>query len=425
MWPRAGRALTTAVVCAGTALAAFGWFHMHRASVPSAIEALVADIEAGHRSTPVLGARLPDGRVPVTFFARSIDGRAPRIVSDITGWGEHIDGTFDFTVGRMSRVGRTPWFSLGTAVDDGARIEYLVSYAPNTYQPDTHNPRHAPGEAFGGAPASEFVTPGYQVPAEFAGEAPPLAGSTSTHTLHSRHLATACEVVVYTPPGYPSRKDYPVTVLLDLRAGPITRVLDWRITHGLLPPQVVVLVGPESGGTPFFSVPLQQFLGDELLPWLLSRYTIAREAERRAVVALSFGAKDALAAGLSCGGTHTRPFLFPDWAEDAGAQPSGTADCTTRVFGRVGLLIPGRRIRREDVASIPPVGRLPLRVAILAGRYDHANAPTARTVREALAAGGYEVGYIEVPEGHSATTWIHHLGALLTELWRPAEPSRS
>jgi enterochelin esterase-like enzyme len=58
-----------------------------------------------------------------------------------------------------------------------------------------------------------------------------------------------------------------------------------------------------------------------------------------------------------------------------------------------------------------------LQVAILAGRYDQANLPTARAVRQALADAGHVVEYTEVPEGHSAVTWRNHLRAVLVPLF--------
>ena len=56
-------------------------------------------------------------------------------------------------------------------------------------------------------------------------------------------------------------------------------------------------------------------------------------------------------------------------------------------------------------------------MAILAGRYDHANLPTARGLRQALADAGHVVNYTEVPEGHSAVTWRNHLREVLVSLF--------
>ena len=74
------------------------------------LQAAIAEIEAGRRTTPLIGEPASNGEVEVTFLAKREGGQAPRIVSDVTGWGEHIDGTFDFTAGTMARVGATDWY---------------------------------------------------------------------------------------------------------------------------------------------------------------------------------------------------------------------------------------------------------------------------------------------------------------------------
>ncbi len=109
----------------------------------------------------------------------------------------------------------------------------------------------------------------------------------------------------------------------------------------------------------------------------------------RAILAISYGAKDALEIAL----------------RNPGA------------FRRLGLLMPGRRIDRTDIAAIAGHRDAHLRVAILAGRYDHANLPTARGLRQALADAGHLVDYTEVPEGHSASTWRNHLRGVLVSLF--------
>jgi hypothetical protein len=128
---------------------------------------------------------------------------------------------------------------------------------------------------------------------------------------------------------------------------------------------------------------------------MASRYGVSRSAGKRAIIGTSFGAKDALDAAFSSGGA----------AEG---------------LGRLGLLIPGRRIGRADIDAIAERRNHHLRVAIVAGQYDRANVATARNVRQALADAGHTVDYAEVPEGHSAVTWTNHLGGLLVSLFGPA-----
>jgi enterochelin esterase-like enzyme len=200
-------------------------------------------------------------------------------------------------------------------------------------------------------------------------------------------------VIVYAPSGRPDGGDDPVAVFLDPRAGQVSRVLDWLIAHRAIVPLVAVFVeaSPPGAERPDGAA-LRTFLNEELPPWLAARYAVTRSAGKRAVIAISYGAKDALDAAL--------------------ASVDG--------FGRVGLLIPGRRISRSDIQAITGRGDHPLRVAILAGQYDQANVATARSVRDALVAAGHQVDYTEVPEGHSPRTWLNHLRTVLVSLFAPA-----
>ena len=342
-------------------------------------------LNSGRRTTPLVGEPAAGGDVTVTFLAKSAGGLVPRVVSDVTGWGEHIDGTFDFTAGTMTRVGKSDWYSLQTTVAPRARIEYQIAYGRTDYRLDPHNPRRSAGPAFGGAAASEFVTPGYVPPQEFEGSRSSPPGAVTEGALEG-----PCKVMVYRPPGYSSTGDYPVAVFLDLRTDPMSRVLDWLIARRDIPPIVAAFVGPRSyGHESCLGAPMAEFVTGRLLAWLRSRHGVAGSADSHAIIAISYSAKDALEIAL----------------RNPGA------------FRRLGLLIPGRRINRADITTIPGHRAARLRVAILAGQYDHANRPTARGLRQALTDAGHLVNYTEVPEGHSASTWRNHLRGVLVNLF--------
>jgi enterochelin esterase-like enzyme len=349
------------------------------------LQAAIAEIEAGRRTTPLLGEPASNGEVPVTFLAKRESGQAPRIVSDVTGWGEHADGTFDFTAGTMARVGNADWYSLRTAVAPGARIEYRIAYGMTDYRFDPHNPRRSVGPDVGGAPASEFVAPGWVPPQEFQDPRPLPAG-----TVSETALAGPCKVIVYAPAGTAAAGNYPVAVFLDLRAGPMSRVLDWLIARHDIPPVVAAFVGPKSYGNESCSGAAEaEFVAGPLLAWLRIRHGVALSADIHAILAISYGAKDALEIAL----------------RNPGA------------FRRLGLLIPGRRITLDDIRAVGAGSDGGLRVAILAGLYDDANLPTARGLCQALDAAGHVVNYTEVPEGHSAVTWRYHLRDVLITLF--------
>ncbi len=51
----------------------------------TALDAAIAKIEAGRRTTPLIDAGAAGGDATVTFLAKRAGGAAPRVVSDVTG----------------------------------------------------------------------------------------------------------------------------------------------------------------------------------------------------------------------------------------------------------------------------------------------------------------------------------------------------
>lgn len=362
------------------------------AAAVTSLRAAIADVEAGRTTTPLVSATAA-GDFTVTFLAKASGGEAPRIVSDVTGWGERTgDNTFDFTIGRMAPVGRTGWYSLAARVAPAARVEYLIAYGRTVYRPDPHNPRRS---ALGSI-HSEVVTPGYVAPRDRSTVPVTDGGRVDEASVPSAALGDSRRVLIYTPPGYRTGRAYPLVVFHDLyaevRECELPARLDTLIAGGEVDPFVGVFADSarrDDGGD---AGAIRTFLGGELPAWIASRYAVRAAADERTIVGVSFGAKDALDAAV-----------------------------TTGAFGRVGLLIPGRRLQSADIASLAAAARgRPLRLAVLAGRYDRANVDTARSVRRSFAAAGQAVAYSEVPEGHNRATWCNHLGTVLAALFAPA-----
>lgn len=231
--------------------------------------------------------------------------------------------------------------------------------------------------------------PGYVPPEEFEDPAPSPCGLVTEGAVESQALGGSRRVSVYTPAGYRGDAGHPVLVLMDMRTRQVSRVLDRLIAHRSIEPVVAVFAEPQPRGGDYPEPSaLRTFIADEVLAWLASKYGVAGPAGKRAIVGISYRAKDAL---------------------DIAAR-SGAYDC-------LGLLIPGRRLGPADIQGLARLRERRLRVAILAGRYDQANVPTARHLRRALTDAGHEVDYTEVPEGHSATTWTSHLRTVLVSLF--------
>ncbi|MCU0305861.1 MAG: alpha/beta hydrolase-fold protein [Thermoanaerobaculales bacterium] len=366
------------------------------------IEAAIAEIEAGRGATPLIAQPSPGSDAEVTFLVTSSDGRVPRIVSDVTGWGESPDdSSFDLTIGTMTRVGSSDWYRLDARVAPRSRIEYLVVYGETDYQADPNNPRRAWSR--GGDDISELVTPDYLPPKELS-EAPVGPGGTTVEgMIDSRALGAPRRVLAHLPLGYRDDGAYPVAVFHGgwgvARDGQAPRVIDWLIAHGEIEPIVGLFLESnlEGDGDNHEGAPMRTFLTDEARGWLASRYAASADGDDWAVIGISYGAKDAL---------------------DAAVSPS-------RAYGRLGLLIPGRRLSPGDLEVFTQQRGNPLRVAILAGRYDQANLATAQQARQALTGASHEVDYIEVPEGHNPTTWRDHLRDVLVSLFGTSRRCRA
>jgi enterochelin esterase-like enzyme len=370
------------------------FFQLERPSdADRALDAAIAEIEAGRKTTPLIEQPAPGSEAVITFLVESTDGRVPRIVSDVTGWGESPDdSSFDLTIGTMTRVGSTDWYRLETEVAPRARVEYLVVYGETDYRIDPNNPRRAWSR--GRHDLSEFVTPDYLPPPELNDSPVTPGGRTVEETIDSRALGAPRRVLVYLPPGYRDDGAYPVAVFHAggvARDGQGPRILDWLIAHRQIEPIVALFLDSYLYGDDdnHEGPPLRAFLTEEAPAWLAERYSVTARTQEWAVLAISYGAQDAL---------------------DAAVAP-------TEAYGRLGLLIPGRRLTAADLEALVQQPRRRLRVAILAGRYDHANLATARNAQQALADAGHQVEFIEVPEGHNPTTWRNHLRDVLVSLF--------
>lgn len=354
----------------------------------------ISEIEEGRGTTPLIEQPSQGVDSSVTFLVRAPDGPAPRIVSDVTGWGESPDDShFDLTIGTMTRIRATDWYRLETRVAPRARIEYLVVHGPTDYRTDPNNPRRAWSRS--GLAVSEFVAPDYSPPPELSDPPATPAGSTVVGTIDSPALGQPRNVIVYLPPGYRDDGAYPVAVFhSDLgvaREGQAPRVLDWLIARRKIQPIVGMFLESYLPGDAdnHEGEPMRTFLTEEAPAWLASRFGVSARPDEWAVLAKSYGAKDALDAAV--------------------ASP--------RAYGRLGLLIPGRRLKPADLETYAASNGPRIRVVILAGRYDAANLATARRTRRALSGAGHSVTYIEVPEGHNAATWRNHLGDVLVGLF--------
>lgn len=136
-------------------------------------------------------------------------------------------------------------------------------------------------------------------------------------TYESKTLGTRRRMNVYTPPGYPTDKKYPVLYLLHGIGGDEAEwarfaspevLLDNLIAEGKAVPMIIVMpngraqkddraVGDVFAHAPAFAV-FERELLDDVIPTIEARYSVVKNREQRALAGLSMGGGQALNFGL-------------------------------------------------------------------------------------------------------------------------------
>jgi enterochelin esterase family protein len=321
----------------------------------------------------------------------------------------------------MTRVADTDVWFLTKKMPAGARFAYgfmvngpLVFEGPLFFQlqaasrqADPLNPRMA--DCADGATRYECLSL-----AELPGAAPQPwivpsdrlpRGRIASVTFKSERLKNQRTLSIYTPPGYASDgAGNDLVVLFDepmyLRDIPTATILDNLIAAGRIPPAVAVLVGnvnreAELSPNPAFA----EFIGNELVPWVRSNYSVTRDPARVVIGGSSHGGlaaayvamrhPDTFGNVLSLSGSfHWAPGFVPG---DPANAPLERSWLTTEF------------VRRS---------RMNIRFWLAAGAFESDTTgsggiglETSRHLRDVLLAKGYDVGYAQFPGGHDPLSW--------------------
>jgi enterochelin esterase-like enzyme len=330
----------------------------------------------------------------VAFLYR---GRARSVswVGDFTQWqnGPALEG---------SRAGKSDiWVAYETFPVD-ARLEYRVVVDGKEGVLDPVNPLQQWG---GFGPNSVVAMPDYVFPQEVIprdGVAPGTLGPPVA--IASTNLGYSIHYQVYTPVGYEALADLPTIYVTDAheytdtRMGSMPAVLDNLIADGRIEPILAVFVDPrdpETGrnrreseflGNPAYAA----FLAQELVPAIDSAYETQPTPDHRALLGVSYGG--VFAAYCS--------WAYPD------------------MFHLVAMQSPAFVSEETIYERYQSADRLPLRVFLSTGYpWDF----DARTMKGILEEKGYELMYVEVPEGHSWGQWRSQLDDLLIYLFSPID----
>lgn len=241
-------------------------------------------------------------------------------------------------------------------------------------------------------------------------------GTLEHHMFTSELLKNERRITVYTPPGYRAN-DAPaaLAVIFDatsyLTLVPTPVILDNLIAAGRIPPTVAVLISNPSQAVRSQELPpnpqFADFLSEELIPWVRSRYHVTTNPQLTVVGGSSFGGIAAMYAGLR------HPEVFGNvlcqsgsfwWAPDfTFGDPSNETNW----------------LAKEYVKS----PKLPLRFWMDAGIFEvdatgsgGSILETSRHIRDVLLAKGYDVNYRQYASGHDYLNWRGTLGEGLIAL---------
>lgn len=144
-------------------------------------------------------------------------------------------------------------------------------------------------------------------------------GKIDTISYKSKTVGVSRRALIYTPPGYSSKKKYPVLYLLHgiggdekewLNGASPQIILDNLYSEGKLEPMIVVMPNGRAMkddraiGNVFDSVKVQAFatfeqdLLNDLIPFVEGEYPVLKDREHRALAGLSMGGGQALNFGL-------------------------------------------------------------------------------------------------------------------------------
>lgn len=341
---------------------------------------------AGQQSSPIIESQ------HAVFFYISREALTVALEGDWTGWQPTASMTY---------LPDTPlWYRVETFPDE-ARLEYrvVVNGHPRL------DPRNSRISLSGFGSHSEFAMPNYHPPQEIVDHNRIARGTVEQHWMNSRVMDDRRIFWINFPPGYDSRKQYPVAYFNDgddfLNYGDLPRIMDYLIEHRQVKPFIAVMTRPNNREWEYgLNDRYVRFISEELVPWVDACYPTIGRRSARALFGVAHGALCALHIARQC------PHLFGLVAGQS---------CSFN-FGNGVLLQDYATAKNLNIRFHFTVGQYEFtRQGVVNGQENHLN--VHQRFVDILRQNGNMVAYATYPEGHQWGLWRSHVGEALRYFW--------
>lgn len=364
------------------------------AANPKQAAARVAAFEAEHTFP------LTDANTAVFWYRGKKDTRSVHLLHWVFG----LESRQPFL-----RVGDTDAWYLPIGLPHRARVEYKLEVQEGEQRRwvrDPANPKHA-FDPFGSN--SVCAMPGYKEPRWVLPEPGARPGRVVSFSFSSKVYGETRETSVYLPHEFKPHKAYPLLICHDgrdyLRFTNIVTVLDNLLArHEVAPILVAFTTAGAERNREYGADPRQpQFLVDELLPELRSRFPVTDDSSEIGLMGASFGGVTSMFSAFQRPGVFGKlllqsgSFVFTDIGHH------GRSELFDPVVAFVDEL-------RKDPA------RVDAKVFLSCGTFESL-IWFNRSLRPLLGDAGLEVRFVEAQDGHNWIAWRDRLRDGLTWLY--------
>ena len=263
-----------------------------------------------------------------------------------------------------------------------ARLDYKFVLNDSSWILDPENPNTVSG---GFGPNSELAMPEYVQPWEIVYNPSIDHGTIEDKSIFSTNLNATHQLKIYLPPGYNNASTYPAAYFQDgfeyVTLASAANVLDNLIDSNKIEPLIAVFVKPNNRNEEYaFSKrnEYRLFFVEELVPFIDSIYSTKVDPKERVVMGPSYG------GNISALISYNHPDVFGLCGVHSGAFQPNNYEAFTLIT--TGVL--------KDI-----------KWSSIWGSYEGGLSQTMQDFRDSLLSKGYELDWLELPEGHSWGLW--------------------